>query len=74
MSDYTKQWIADVPSVDYLFWLETKLERVEAENQRLREFICHHGGLIAEWANEHKTGTLTEYIEHKLNLWLEEDE
>ena len=45
--------------------------KLNAENRRLREFICHYGGLINEWANEHKTGTLTEYIEHKLDAWLE---
>ncbi len=40
------------------------IAELEAENEALREFICHHGGLINEWASE--------YIEHKLDFWLEE--
>ena len=51
-----------------------RIAELEAENNALREFICHHGGLINEWADEHKIGTLTEYIEHKLDFWLEEND
>ena len=43
---------------------DKRIEELEAENKALREFICHHGGLINEWASE--------YIEHKLDFWLEE--
>ena len=63
-----------VGTVDYYQHLlaiaEARVDELEGKLGKLKQFICHEGGLIDEWANEWNPSepiTLTAYIEERLD-------